>query len=59
LRRSLDDGWLEVGVLQILGAVAVAGITYKLAKLYYYDPPQMQAPGSGFRAVQEFFGWGR
>lgn len=47
---------LEVLILQIIGAVATAKIAYELAKLYY-DPPRMQGPGEGFRAVQEFFGW--
>ncbi len=46
----------EVIALQAVGAILVAVLAYRGAKLYY-DPPTMQEPGEGFKAVQEFFGW--
>jgi hypothetical protein len=49
---------IEVVGLTILGVVGGIYAIYKLWQLIV-DPPQMQQPGQGFRAVQQFFGFGR
>jgi hypothetical protein len=46
----------EVVALQAIGAILTAVLAYRGAKLYY-DPPKLQEPGQGFKAVQQFFGW--